>query len=200
MTTRRFAEAVVLVLVLTGSAYATPVTYVEQVTGSGSLGGDSFSNAVVTLTLTGDTDNVHQNPMFLSIVNSTAIVGVIDVAGVGSATFTDSVEALINGAATFAGVEDFTVHSNVLVTSSDFSGYGLTTDIGPVLGITGFEPGLAFGTTAGDFVLESTSRESSFTTVVATPEPATLTCLGTGMFGLIRIRRKRREVRRSSAM
>ena len=73
---------------IAGSAGASPITYIEQVTASGSLGTSAFTHALVTLTLNGDTDNVHVNSGSGAIVNSTGVIGTIDVQGIGTATFT----------------------------------------------------------------------------------------------------------------
>ena len=51
-------------------AYAAPITYTVQTIGTGRLGGSSFSDALVTVTFTGDTDDVQVvGPVFVSFVS-----------------------------------------------------------------------------------------------------------------------------------
>jgi hypothetical protein len=87
-------------------AQATPITYTATATLSGKIGNTAFTNAAVTVTLKGDTANVAVPP---SPLPSTSLVTVgtatIDIAGVGTATFTDPVEV--------------------------FSSYNTTTPVGP---------------------------------------------------------------------
>ena len=75
-----------------------------------------------------------------------------------------------------------------------FSTYDLRTSIGPVVGPAVYRPGLAFSTTAGDFILTSAS-DVTYAAVAATatavPEPGSLMLLGAGLFGLRLARRLR---------
>jgi hypothetical protein len=66
---------------------ATPITYTETVTGTGTFGTSTFANALVTLTLAGDTSLVVGSAPHFDQVGS-ATVG---VAGVGLATFINPV-------------------------------------------------------------------------------------------------------------
>jgi hypothetical protein len=78
--------AVVCVGALAGTGRAGPITYTEQFTASGSLGTQSFTNAMVTITGTGDTANIVSSG--LNIFNP--VTATVTIAGLGTATFTDS--------------------------------------------------------------------------------------------------------------
>ena len=68
------------------SAVATPITYVEDATATGSLGGVAFTDATVTLTMMNNTTNV-TNPstgLFLNIGTAT-----VSVDGAAPVAFTE---------------------------------------------------------------------------------------------------------------
>src|SRR5579864_1566342 len=79
-----------IMMLYVGPAEATPITYTEQATGSGSLGGSPFTNKLTTITVTGDTSGVVQSPANFFHVDGPATV---DVSGVGTAVFSDTIEA-----------------------------------------------------------------------------------------------------------
>ncbi len=171
-------------------AYATPVTYTEQLTGTGSLGGTAFTNASVTIQLVGDTATVSASPVPNDFGTAT-----VDVSGVGSATFTDAqMWAFDNQSLSVAGISDITKNLLIVDTSNGaFASYDLLSSIGPLSGTAGLNSGAAFPTTVGDFVLTSIARNtSSFSADVAAaavPEPATLTLTAIGLAAAIRRRR-----------
>src|SRR5580698_3875410 len=96
--------------VLLGSAtrvpvQAAPITYSLTTTASGTLGASSFTNALVTVTLSGDTSSIMPGSGSITglLVNpGTATVG---IAGVGTATFTGSIGILstFNNVSLFGG-------------------------------------------------------------------------------------------------
>ncbi len=173
-----------------GIASATPITYTESATVSGSLGGTAFRNALVTLTMSTDTTSVtFAGGLFTNIAPAT-----VTVSGVGSATFTDTIDVFDNP--TFAppaagfGVDG---GGSILDTfNAAFGSYDLTTAIGPITGSPFINPGMSINTTAGSFII-NTSGNSTFTAVTGTavPEPTTLVLLGSGLIVAARRRSKK---------
>lgn len=177
-------------------AQAASITFTETQNGIGSLGGTSFNDALVTLTLTGNTSNITNPSSGIYDLIGTATVS---VAGVGSATFTDSIEVFVDQNTPAAGFTDLTLPGapDILENhSSSYSTYTLNTAIGPLTGFPGGNPSDSFATTAGAFILSSSGNsdhDSTFTATggVTTPEPGTFALLGAGLgVALIGVRRK----------
>jgi hypothetical protein len=164
------------------------ITYTEIFTASGTLGTHTFTDAMVTITGTGDTANASGGVNVLT----TASVSVAGISGTG--TFNDSIAAFATGnnkQGGTAGFADVTSGgmSIVVTANTAFASYDLTTSIGPVSGSNLDISIGSLSTSAGGFSFQFDSMDllSSFTATLATtatPEPASLTLLGLGVASL----------------
>src|SRR5580658_165028 len=128
---KRILLVLVVIGVFGGSTWAASITYTETVTGTGTLGASPFTSALVTLTFIGNTLNV-TNPGS-GVWNNDVGTGTVNVAGLGTATFTDQIGAVVNQGIPGAGISDFTTDRLILFTlSAAFTGYNLTGSIGPI--------------------------------------------------------------------
>ena len=186
----------VLIVTLFGfvpAVHAVPITYVQTGTASGMLGPTPFTDALVTVTLTGDTDNVVPelfgpfNCLFCFVNVGTTTV---EIAALGTATITEA-----TGIWAFAQPVDLDddpttpeVPGVVIGTVDDppatdsftglggtgtmaLLGYGLTTSIGPVSGIisgVGYPTSLFLNTTLGPLSFASNITSDPNGTFTAT--------------------------------
>ena len=192
--------APVLALAMLGSrAEATPITYIETVTASGSIGPLGFQSDLITITATADTTGITSpNAGELAVNNLSATV---NVAGVGTFGFTSPTNTFDfqTGTGT-AGENSGTTGvpgSDILdVASAVFTTYDLATSLGPVSGEPVFSSGVVFPTTpfgdfAGGFAIDSTTGNATFQAILATPEPSSLILCGLGALGLAWAARRR---------
>ena len=91
---------------------AVPITYVEQATATGSLGGVDFASANVVLSMTNDTTNITGGPTIFYNIGTVTV----DVAGIGRATFTDPTTIVSNNEASVVGFGDHRNGSAILFT------------------------------------------------------------------------------------
>ncbi len=215
-------KGLLLALTVSLAASAAPITYTLTSTGTGTLGGVPFTDAVVTVTLVGDTSTVMTGidptlPGPLLVNPGTATV---NVAGLGTATFTDLIimvstfhelPSLFGGQSVVlisdvANPSDLTSGTGILGQGGpEFFGYDLRTAFGPDTGLGGLFSGSHvtphFPTTVGDmtWAIGQPLGTSTFTAVVATPEPGTLLLLGTGFLSLVCGRFRRRRVARETS-
>jgi len=192
------AGVVALVLLILGAGRATAemITYTMTLTASGSLGGASFNDALITITETSDTSNVRLLGPRIFINDGTTM---FTVAGVGGGTFNDLVGAAVRGSIDYAGFGDSTAGTSLYIENTAFSSYDLSSSIGPLTGTaTGpLVPGAS--TTSGLFELFGPFGDGSFTAVTvaasSVPEPASLTLalVGAGTLAGACLARHRRQ-------
>jgi PEP-CTERM motif len=179
---------------------AVPITYTEQATATGSLGGVNFTDASVLLTMNNDTTNVTGGSTLFENLG----IATVSVNGGIPVTFTDPLIEVFSAQApsppgfpATVGFADVTRMLDILDAASvSFATYDLKTSIGPISGSpapTSFNE--AFSTTGGDFILTSVSGGTSTFTATATstaaPEPASIVLLGIALVGLGVIHRRK---------
>jgi hypothetical protein len=185
-------KTAVLITLCCAAASAGPIIFTETQYGIGTLGGTAFNNSLVTIVLTTDTSTITGGSgAFFDIGPAT-----VTVAGIGTATFTDTMEVFSNQGNHFAGIEDAQpAMGDVLdVFNTAFDTYALNTAIGQLSGKPEGSPGQSFPTSLGAFILTSSGNgdhPATFTaaTVGSVPEPETLGLLTAGI-ALFLIRRR----------
>jgi hypothetical protein len=168
-----------------------PIIYTEQAIASGTLGGTTFTDALITLMLDGYTGTVvpRGSEFFFNPVGTFTV----NVSGIGTATFTDHMEVFDNQgfappAAGFARLGGN--GGSVLDTfNTQFASYDLKTPIGPISGASFIRPNLVFGTTLGNLQILS-AGDSTFTASTV-PEPSSLIPL-VALGGILACRLKRK--------
>jgi hypothetical protein len=184
-----------LTALATAFATAGPISFTESIVTSGSLNGTSFTNQLLTLTLSGDTSSITSPLSGIFKLNAPASVTVLTV---GSDTFTDSIIAVDNQNFNEAGFGDFTTNAAILFTTNvAFGSYALNTSIGPLSGTSaGSISPSAFATTGGTLVLNgpfNVDHPATFTASASIPEPGTLGILGMGI-GLLALKNRKSRV------
>ena len=168
-------------LFLVPLAKADGIVVTDTTIGSGGLDGTVFINALVTLTLVGNTTNVTGTTIFELPGTATVSVG-----GVGSDTFTDNIKVIVNQTFADGGFSDFTNPAAAIIFTSNpaFVTYSLTSSIGPLSGSSALGLPSLDNTVHGTFNLKSAGT-STFTATVATPEPSSLLMLGISLLALV---------------
>jgi hypothetical protein len=174
-------------IALPAVAHAVPITYSESAIASGNLGGQSFTNALVTTTGSADTNNIVSAPNEPSVTTPSAVV---TIAGLGSFNFYDPTEFVIYQyqGSLLGGVEDEVSEDLILFNSNPaFATYNLETAIGPLTGAARFNPGLNYRLSGPDDLTLDEVSDATFqatTASAATPELSSLILFSTGLLGL----------------
>lgn len=188
-TIRLFTASLCLAagLTLSGAAQAELTQYTYQVNASGQLNGQSFSNASVTVTLTGESSVSYQQCDWCYLV--LADTTLIEVAGIGSDSFVQPITAVSNFVDGYVGFgEPISDYGIFFLESPVIVGYMLQAPLGPVSGVVDGNPGVAFQTQGGSFTFDSFDSAGTFQAVaVQVPEPGTwaLWLAGLGVVGRI---------------
>jgi len=190
---------IICIGMLAPAAFASAIgTYVFTGVASGSLGGTNFTNATLTITATGDTQNIQ--PGFNSFNELDFAPGdtKVTISGIGTAGFTNFIyvvddfgTGVLNLGGLFSqGNLVLISMTNASVGSTAFSNYFLSTSLGP-LGeaadnVTNW---LNLPTSSGPLSLDSYTNVSFQAGV--TPEPRTFVLLPLGLAALLLIKKRK---------
>jgi hypothetical protein len=151
---------------LSSPCFGESIEVEVQVVASGSLGEANFSNQLVTITGLGDTSNVVVDGSINLLLDDLEVS--VDVAGLGSAVFTDAIQAISNNNSDLGGFGNTSIGFGLLFIFDDaFATYDLMTDLDPVSGFGVIVIGVGHDTTAGALRLFSTSGDATFSADVA---------------------------------
>ncbi len=188
---------------------AGPITYTITTTATGTLGASPFTNAAVNLTLTGSTSAVAFGPSPLNDFLTDPGTATINIAGLGSATLTGSIEILSSFNTLFNGSSAVVIGEKNNVAGTDVSGilwtfspalfgYNLQSALGPISGTGSVANGGPadgfFTTTAGNLQFaagQGRGAGSSTFTAGTVPEPASWILMLGGVAALVAVRRLR---------
>jgi len=180
----------VILLLAVGSAQASPIEYVFEGVGSGSLNGSVFSDASFQFVFSGDTDNLYYVDCGLCIVIANPVAnGQISIDGFGTGVLTTVWDVFVNLDASSVGFakapEGF---PQLFMPIQDY--YELDSAYGPV---TSFTPSALLGVVGSsigplDFSNISELTFTATTTVVPIPAAVWLFGSGLGLLGWMRRR------------
>jgi hypothetical protein len=184
-----------LLSTLAVTAHAEPITFTETLTGSTLFGSTAFTSQLITITGTGDTNNV----VFSSAADEFTLLLTSATVQLGSGPvekFTGSVEAFEQDGF-IAGFEQLTPF-NVNIAAVDgfddpFTNYGLNSSIKVTDGTQVPASSTVFNTTGGPFDFFTFSDTATFSSTVtpAVPEPSSFALLATGLLGVVETTRRK---------
>lgn len=198
-------------------AEATPITYIEEFTATGSLGTSTFTNADLRYSFTGDTENVVTVPCNcrtpdVPIYENTTGTTTVSVSGIGTAMFTNPAGVFSRPDAHTFGFSG-TLYNSFLsaldpnltidqIFDAALGNYDLTTFIGPIAiaeneHFSFITDEYGVNTTTGLLNVTAISGGPTFTAIrsESVPEPASLPLFAAGLvvFGIACRRQRRRS-------
>jgi hypothetical protein len=178
------------------TAHAELITFTETLTGSTLFGPSAGTSQLITITGTGNTNNV----VFSSAADEYTLILSSATVQLGSGpveTFTGGVEAF-EADGFIAGFEQLTP-INVNIAAVDgfddpFTNYGLDSSITVTDGTQVPASSTVFNTTGGSFDFYTFSDTATFSSTVSpvpTPEPSSFALLATGLLGVAETARRK---------
>ncbi len=180
----------VLMLLVVIDAKAAPIIFTYTGTGSGTIGGASFSNAEFVLTATGDTANRlydDTSHAFLIPHDSASIL----IGGVGMFDITTSTKTFVNTFSdivgfSMGGIDGLDLYNSPV--NAVFGSWDMLASLGPVVEATFrmFQWGSSrsLSTDAGLLNFDGDSNVAGSFEATVIPEPTTLALLGVGVLAL----------------
>jgi len=154
-------------LCVAGQVVAEPVTYSVSAVATGSLGGRSFSNALVIITFTGDTADVILDE-YGNWTNTTGTT-TVSVEGFPLATFTEPVVFSASSGSKPPSVGVVSTSSPrssiIIIFSADLAGYDLKSAIGPLSGATYYNMEYYYSTNLGSLNFQSVVDPATFSAI-----------------------------------
>jgi hypothetical protein len=190
--------AVSLLLVAAASfASAGTVTFTDSFTGTGTLGSNSFTDSLVTISGSGDTANVHGTVLF-PLTSATITIASLNQTVNLTAPF-QNVQLFNNNNFELTALSESNNDGIVFgVVSNALNGADFSSQVGPVDAQTFFLSSPFYATDGGSFNLAGpTIIEGTSTFTLngsATPEPATIALFGFGLLALPAFKRLRNSV------
>jgi hypothetical protein len=182
--------ATVLACILSATAaLAAPISYTITGTGTGTWGGDNFTSAFFSITLSGDTSNVSYNSQF-GVWENKNLWGNIDIDGM-SYGFYYPMDVILNHAYNqvgFAAMSWPDCMMNLFKSGVNLDTYELKTSFGPVTNPDSGNLHILNTPTSWGPLTFSEVQTASLTfsaNTNAVPSPATVLLLGSGLLSLM---------------
>lgn len=192
----RFQRLAALTAMVAAWSSAATITFTHAGTGSGQIGGTTFTNADFVIVDTADTASRIAIPGGWSINDLSAS---ISIAGLGTFTFLTPTRTFVNNVASFAGFSRSGASGDDLYfdpVNPAFASWDLLSSIGPISGtgqvLQWTSAFAAVNTNRGVLTINSGTNPGVFTAAVsvitATPEPSSLVFLCLGLIGMVVVR------------
>jgi hypothetical protein len=182
-------------LLLATLATADPLTITFSGTGSGMVGAQSFSSAAFTFTFDSDTTLIGVPGCCGDAFSTPAgTPATFSIDGIGSGTFMGDQAVFANPSPVelAAGIWHYDTPDWLVLSSTAFTDYDLSTDIGPAPAALAFAFCSSFPTSLGSISLSSVSDVTYTAVVGAVPEPLSVILLGSALLILcLKLRRSR---------